>query len=932
MPNPTPIHSRVKLEKAYGLLLKREVLDPLFVDLRSGLSQVAALDKAYREMENAAQESMRRIREQTTSNGLLRGEIDQHFAKVSQYHHGRLFQSFRAALGVDVTPILNEDYIRHFLNETVERNVDLIKTIPPRMHTSLKRRFQKEFLEAPFDAQRVSGLLQKEYGSTGYNLRRLTRDQTQKTVSKLTEVRHQQLGLEGYIWRTSGDERVRETHAANEGDYYRWNNPPEVTGHPGEDVQCRCTAEPVIRKKDRERLKQETKAAMPAPDKAGLTRPKPGTATGRVWDVADDITRQQGRLAERKEVVARIVQEGGNQSTAATQYQKWKKFHGGMVPPQPPVVAPPSIAPAAIPQPVLPSVGGELVEEIGFGSGLKGRNAAKKWLRDKQEELARLEQQDWNRHHRTISSMSHVVERKITARYEAAVQEFHDKLFEGLTPGKIGGKMYDLSTAQRVEYNDAKRFVANLIGEEQSLTSFTARVDNAYIARHGNPLGLANQYSGRLTFSSKTRARTMVHEMMHLVEAWDKRNLEAAVKWYDKYTAGDVLIQTKKYAHGAGRKDKLSGWHAQYAGSKPFSATGIRTKTSVKSARDGWVRGTEVTTRAADMLYSQPFQMLENNEHLFDFIYDHYIRNRKRKAVTKIVPTRPAVVAPKPVAPQQPIAAAQSQSTSTFVAPKVGRPKSGATARVWEIADEVSREKGRLAERREVVSRIVAEGGNRSTAGTQYGKWKKAASEIDKPRTNWPISDEVTRVRSINNTTTSADEIDNWLRGLSPSQQTAIEDYLGNSNAINNALREGETSGLYIDQAKRIREALRKSKGQRPDVVWRVYEEANDVPFKIDNMKPGTQFRSPGFNSATANPEGLAQFEEHLDLAGREATKRVFEIKPKTGRFVVSRDKVYDEYLIEDNAEFLLIGKKTVKMKRADGGVIERVVYQLEEV
>ncbi|MGM0583820.1 MAG: minor capsid protein [Pseudomonadota bacterium] len=48
-----------------------------------------------------------------------------------------------------------------------------------------------------------------------------------------------------YIWRTRGDDKVRPSHAANNGRVFAWNDPPE-TGHPGEDYGCRCTAEPYM--------------------------------------------------------------------------------------------------------------------------------------------------------------------------------------------------------------------------------------------------------------------------------------------------------------------------------------------------------------------------------------------------------------------------------------------------------------------------------------------------------------------------------------------------------------------------------------------------------------------------------------------------------------------------------------------------------------
>ena len=48
-----------------------------------------------------------------------------------------------------------------------------------------------------------------------------------------------------YIWRTRRDGKVRPRHAEREGQIFAWDNPPPG-GHPGEDYNCRCTAEPYI--------------------------------------------------------------------------------------------------------------------------------------------------------------------------------------------------------------------------------------------------------------------------------------------------------------------------------------------------------------------------------------------------------------------------------------------------------------------------------------------------------------------------------------------------------------------------------------------------------------------------------------------------------------------------------------------------------------
>lgn len=62
-----------------------------------------------------------------------------------------------------------------------------------------------------------------------------------------------------------------------------------------------------------------------APAKAN--RPKEGTATGKVWDIADAITEKNGDTASRTEVVEACGKEGINTSTASTQYAKWRKNH-----------------------------------------------------------------------------------------------------------------------------------------------------------------------------------------------------------------------------------------------------------------------------------------------------------------------------------------------------------------------------------------------------------------------------------------------------------------------------------------------------------------------------------------------------------------------------------------------------------------------------
>lgn len=53
------------------------------------------------------------------------------------------------------------------------------------------------------------------------------------------------VGLEEFVWRSQGDNRVRPAHKALDGHTFTYGAPPEE-GLPGQPVNCRCWAETVI--------------------------------------------------------------------------------------------------------------------------------------------------------------------------------------------------------------------------------------------------------------------------------------------------------------------------------------------------------------------------------------------------------------------------------------------------------------------------------------------------------------------------------------------------------------------------------------------------------------------------------------------------------------------------------------------------------------
>lgn len=111
-------------------------------------------------------------------------------------------------------------------------------------------------VQAGFEAGRRASSIAKDINRRGEvsesRARFIARDQVSKLNGRLTQKRQGDLGITKYVWRTSGDSRVRSRHRELDGQTFSWDEPPvvdEATGrkeHPGGDYQCRCRAEPDV--------------------------------------------------------------------------------------------------------------------------------------------------------------------------------------------------------------------------------------------------------------------------------------------------------------------------------------------------------------------------------------------------------------------------------------------------------------------------------------------------------------------------------------------------------------------------------------------------------------------------------------------------------------------------------------------------------------
>ncbi len=157
--------------------------------------------------------------------------------------HGALQAEIDGPLGIAV-------------NEQIQRNATYIKSVP----ADVARQFTEHILSSSMTGNRYEDIakdllkLYPHISDTKANL--IARTETAKTTTALTRSRSELLGIEWYRWRTSEDERVRDSHKHMDKVLIAWTDPPSPERlinkrsvghyHAGGIWNCRCYAEPII--------------------------------------------------------------------------------------------------------------------------------------------------------------------------------------------------------------------------------------------------------------------------------------------------------------------------------------------------------------------------------------------------------------------------------------------------------------------------------------------------------------------------------------------------------------------------------------------------------------------------------------------------------------------------------------------------------------
>jgi SPP1 gp7 family putative phage head morphogenesis protein len=164
--------------------------------------------------------------------------------KQAEQVDAQLGKILQKSTGIDLEAVIKSENLSDALQKQIAANATLIKDIPTQYATQLEKIIMNGVQSGRL-AKDIAPDIANLLGTTKQRAKLIARDQIGKITSSINQVRQTQLGIDGYTWSTSQDERVRHDHRLREGLVYVWGEAPS-DGHPGMAVNCRCAAIPYI--------------------------------------------------------------------------------------------------------------------------------------------------------------------------------------------------------------------------------------------------------------------------------------------------------------------------------------------------------------------------------------------------------------------------------------------------------------------------------------------------------------------------------------------------------------------------------------------------------------------------------------------------------------------------------------------------------------
>jgi SPP1 gp7 family putative phage head morphogenesis protein len=246
-----PIHPNCGIEAEY-----RKRLDQLIEDMQSSVTYwLTAEYKAS----GLAQDDLPANRLQSAMSRLTRQWQDKFneaaakmglwFASKTKSYSDLSMASRLKDIGLSVDFKMTQP-MRDAYQAVIHEQVGLIRSIASE-HLQEVQGLVMRSVQQGRNLGELSKDLTERYGITKRRAALISRDQSNKATSTLTRVRQQELGIAQAKWKHShAGKHPRPSHVAVDGEVYDVEKGMFIDGEwifPGQEINCRCTSQPIIK-------------------------------------------------------------------------------------------------------------------------------------------------------------------------------------------------------------------------------------------------------------------------------------------------------------------------------------------------------------------------------------------------------------------------------------------------------------------------------------------------------------------------------------------------------------------------------------------------------------------------------------------------------------------------------------------------------------
>jgi SPP1 gp7 family putative phage head morphogenesis protein len=170
--------------------------------------------------------------------------IAQRYAEQTVKHHGREFsRQTKAALGVEV-PTLDRALptrVGHFVSENVSR----IRSLGEKTLNDVEDLIARAFTTGQ-SVEDLTAEIMRRFDIAESRARLLAHDQISTLNAQVARMRHREVGVSLFRWKTRNDGRVRPHHAVKHDKIFPYGGSRAPSFFPGDEVNCRCEEVPVF--------------------------------------------------------------------------------------------------------------------------------------------------------------------------------------------------------------------------------------------------------------------------------------------------------------------------------------------------------------------------------------------------------------------------------------------------------------------------------------------------------------------------------------------------------------------------------------------------------------------------------------------------------------------------------------------------------------